>query len=128
MVVESIHSTIILRCILICLFLLILHGHITDNKVWSIIFSISLFRFSAMLYYFATMLLFSVVFGLVCGTAGFLSSYWFVHKIYSLVKIDWNIKNNYKMDDSSFLMYKSLSCKKCNATLFGDFMIIVKLK
>jgi len=45
-------------------------------------------RLSAILYYFGTMFLVSLVFGLICGTIGFISTYLFVHKIYSLIKND----------------------------------------
>lgn len=50
--------------------------------------TLQLTRVSAILYYFGTMYLASLSLGLVCGTIGFLSSYFFVHTIYSMIKIE----------------------------------------
>ena len=39
-------------------------------------------------FYFSYMGLFSTVLGIMCGTIGYMGTSYFVHKIYSTVKID----------------------------------------
>ncbi|KAF9276526.1 hypothetical protein BGZ68_009965 [Mortierella alpina] len=49
---------------------------------------LSIDHFVPGLLYFANSLMICVVYGLLTGTTGFISTYWFVRKIYSAVKID----------------------------------------
>lgn len=44
-------------------------------------------------FYFGYMALFSGALGIMCGTVGYIGASIFVRKIYSTVKIDWNVGN-----------------------------------
>lgn len=49
---------------------------------------LSIDHFVPGLIYFANSLMICVVYALLTGTTGFISTYWFIRKIYSAVKID----------------------------------------
>ncbi|KAF9183293.1 hypothetical protein BGZ51_003942 [Haplosporangium sp. Z 767] len=59
--------------------------------VYSLIYfmkQLSIDHFVPALIYFANSLMICIVYGLLTGTTGFISTYWFIRKIYSAVKID----------------------------------------
>jgi Endomembrane protein 70. len=62
--------------------------YIFGYAVFYYLTELELVRFSSIVMYFGYMLLISFTFFIFCGTIGFLSSYLFVRKIYSLIKID----------------------------------------
>jgi transmembrane 9 superfamily protein 2/4 len=49
---------------------------------------LSIDHFVPGLIYFANSFMICTAYGLLTGTAGFISTYWFVRRIYSAVKID----------------------------------------
>jgi transmembrane 9 superfamily protein 2/4 len=49
---------------------------------------LSIDHFVPGLIYFSNSLMICIVYGLLTGTTGFISSYWFIRRIYSAVKID----------------------------------------
>lgn len=51
-------------------------------------FSLNITRLSSIIIYFSTMTLLSAMIFLISGTMGFLSTFLFLRKIYSMIKID----------------------------------------
>ena len=56
--------------------------------IYYFIFKTKMYGLFQTVFYFANMLVFSLAFGLMCGTFGYLASRIFIYKIYSTVKID----------------------------------------
>lgn len=62
--------------------------YIFGYSIYYFFFQLNIVRLSSFFFYFGYMLLFSVIIFLVTGSFGFLCTYYFLRKIYSMIKID----------------------------------------
>lgn len=83
--VEGISRTLHCRGVPVHLLAAVLHGR---ADIYEVQYQHVKVRLSAIVFYFGSMFLVSLVFGLICGTVGFMASYKFVRLIYGLIKHD----------------------------------------
>ena len=63
--------------------------YLMGHSLFYLITSLEMTRFSSICMYLGYMFLASYAMFIFTGTTGFLTTFWFVRKIFSLIKVDW---------------------------------------